>query len=153
MLEAGWEFGVNPAMIATVIAVEQNNNVNILDAADGILGCLGFDTSLGLGQVKLSTAKMLEDKGLIDRSNSRCDRIDRLQDNKTNVRYVAAYLDYLRDIWMKYDTDFDQHPDIWWTVYNTGKTKAHSNPKPNQLGKAAKIYYSYYDILFSQYGW
>ena len=148
MIEAGKEFGVDPAMIATVIAVERANNVNIFDLADVPAGMVGIDTSVGMGQVRISTAKMLEDANYIEKSRNRWDRISRLADKETNIRYVAAYLAYVRDIWILQDPNFEQHPDIWWTIYNTGKTQAHPNPAPGALGDQANIYYSYYKWLF-----
>lgn len=148
MLDAALEFGVDPAMVATVIAVEQAFNVNIFDLADVPAGLIGIDTSVGYGQVRISTAQLLEDTNYIERSSSRWDRVWRLSDKKTNIRYVAAYLAYVRDIWILQDPDFEDHPDIWWTVYNTGKLTAHPNPGSGVLGVEANIYYSYYERLF-----
>ena len=150
MIEAGLEFNVDSAMIATVIAVEQAYNVNIFDLADVPAGWLGLDTSVGLGQVRISTAQLLEEANYIESSQSRWDRISRLRDTKTNIRYVAAYLAYLRDIWILKDPDFEKHPDIWWTVYNTGAINAHPNPRPGDLGAEANVYYSYYVWLLGQ---
>ena len=150
MIEAGEEFGVDPAMIATVIAVERAYNVNILDLGDVPVGLLGGDTSVGFGQVLISTAQLVEDANYIEKSRSRWDRIWRLVDKKTNIRYVAAYLAYVRDIWVLQDPDFEKHPDIWWTIYNTGKIAAHPNPEPGILGAEANAYYSYYEWLFRQ---
>jgi hypothetical protein len=148
MIDAGLEFGVDPAMIATVIAVEQNCNVNIFDLADIPVGLIGIDMSVGYGQVRISTAKMLEETGYIESSGSHCDRVWRLADRKTNIRYVAAYLAYVRDIWILQDQDFEEHPDIWWTVYNTGRISAHPNPQPGLLAVEAGAFYSYYHWLF-----
>ena len=150
MIEAGLEFGVDPAMIATVIAVERNYNVNIFDLADIPAGLIGVDMSVGFGQVRISTAQLVENANYIEKSCSNWDRVWRLSDKKTNIRYVAAYLAYVRDIWMLQDPDFEKHPDIWWTIYNTGWIQAHPNPKPGLLGDEANMYYDYYKWLFGQ---
>ena len=147
---ASEEFGVNPAMIATVIAVEQAYNVNIFDLADIPMGLLGMDTSVGYGQVKISTAELLENQQYIEKSRSRWDRVWRLTDKKVNIRYVAAYLAYVRDIWVEQCPYFETRPDIWWTIYNTGNINAHPNPAPGLLGNEANAYYSYYSWLFGQ---
>ena len=150
MLDAGLEFGVDPAMIATVIAVEQAYNVNIFDLADIPAGLIGVDTSVGFGQVRISTAQLVENANYIEKSCNNWDRVWRLSDKKTNIRYVAAYLAYVRDIWILQDPDFEKSPGVWWTVYNTGTTQAHPNPGPGLLGEEAEIYYSYYKWLFGQ---
>mgnify|MGYP002233702191 CR=1 FL=1 len=63
--KAAEEFGVDPKLIAAVIYTEQANNMNFRDVlTDGIGGFYGIDTSIGIGQVKVSTAKLLEDKGV-----------------------------------------------------------------------------------------
>ncbi len=150
ILAAGLEFGVDPAMIATVIAVERTYNVDLLDLADVPAGLLGIDTSVGYGQVRISTAQLVENENYIEASSSRWNRIMRLRDKKTNIRYVAAYLAYVRDIWVLQDPDFEQHPDIWWTIYNTGKIQAHPNPGPGLLSDEANLFYAYYELLFKQ---
>ena len=138
-----------PAMIATVIAVEQTYNVNIFDLADLPAGVLGIDTSVGFGQVRISTAKLVEDANYIEASQNHWSRIVRLMDKRTNIRYVAAYLAYVRDIWILQDPDFEKHPGIWWTIYNTGKTSAHPNPGPGLLSQEADMFYTYYAWLLN----
>ena len=150
ILEAGQEFGVDPAMVATAIAVEQANNVNIFDLADVPAGLIGVDTSIGVGQVKISTAETVENANYIEKSQNHWDRVWRLTDRKTNIRYVAAYLAYVRDIWIQQFPGFERHPDIWWTVYNTGRLNAHPNPAPGLLGAEANTFYAYYSWRFGQ---
>ena len=150
MIEAGLEFGVDPAMIATVIAVEQTCNMNYFDLADIPVGLIGIDMSVGYGQVRISTAELLKEACYIESSGSHWDRVWRLADRKTNIRYVAAYLAYVRDIWIIECPNFEKQPGIWWTVYNTGKTEAHPNPGAGLLAEEASAYYSYYQRLFGK---
>ena len=60
---------IDSKLIAAVIYTEQANNMNFLDVlTDGIGGFYGIDTSIGIGQVKVSTAKLLEDKGYMPKA-------------------------------------------------------------------------------------
>ena len=69
--KAAEEFGVDPKLIAAVIYTEQANNMNFRDVlTDGIGGFYGIDTSIGIGQVKVSTAKLLEDKGYMPKTRA-----------------------------------------------------------------------------------
>lgn len=65
---AGKYYGVNPAIIAACIYTEQITNVNIVDSVTDVPAYLA-DTSIGIGQVKVSTAKMLEDSGYIQKTS------------------------------------------------------------------------------------
>ncbi len=149
VLSASKEFNVDPAMIAAVIAVEQIYNYDIFDMADTPLAIIGVDTSIGIGQVKVSTAILMEELGYIEKSSNYLNRIARLNDVETNIRYVSAYLAYMRDVWIIYVPDFEQRPDIWWTTYNKGATNAHANPGSNELGFAASLLYDYYSSKFA----
>lgn len=64
---AGAYYGVNPAIIAACIFTEQVTNVNVLDSLTDVPAYFA-DTSIGIGQVKVSTAKMLEDNGYIQKT-------------------------------------------------------------------------------------
>jgi len=58
-------YKVNKFIVAACIYTELVLNVNVLDTLDGFLGFYNLaDTSIGLGQVKVSTAKMLEKKDI-----------------------------------------------------------------------------------------
>ncbi len=64
---AGEYYGVNPAIIAACIYTEQITNVNSLDKWTDMPAYFA-DTSIGIGQVKVSTARMLEDEGYIQKT-------------------------------------------------------------------------------------
>ena len=69
IISEGKEYCVYPVVIAGCIFVEQLNNVNFLDTFDVAAGVIyNIDTSIGIGQVKISTAKLIEDKGYIETS-------------------------------------------------------------------------------------
>ena len=157
IIDAANEFGVNPGILGAIIYTEQFNNVNMLDYYfDDFGGKLGLDTSIGLAQVKISTAKMLEEEGYMpritvsdnERKTENAKRIEALNDPQTNIRYAAAYLKYIQDIWKDVYPEIDGRTAILATLYNTGaygEEGPRSNPKPNDFGRYAKG--KYYDVV------
>ncbi len=92
------KFDVPELVIAGAIYIEQYRNVDIKDhIVDTPLGCLGMDTSLGLGQVYMCVNRM-EKQGLIV-DIRRNVTIKQLNDDFINVMYVGAYLSTLNKQW------------------------------------------------------
>ena len=155
---AGAYYNVNPAIIASCIYTEQTMNVNWVDDLTDVLMFFA-DTSIGIGQVRVSTAKLLEDSGYIAKTeylsstsnywttivtwsvpgysdgtvvaDSREEAIaHRLTSESENVNYVAAYLAYWQDRWRNAYPDIDGHSDILGTLYNLGKNANAPNGNP-----------------------
>ena len=149
---AGLYYGVNPAIIAACIYTEQTTNVNIVDHLTDLPAYFA-DTSIGIGQVKVSTAKMLEDNGYIDETKyagtervwtgtwsyytdvwyapaygrvqgSRENAIaHRLTVESENINYVAAYLKYFQDRWKDVYPKIDGDTAVLATLYNQDETR------------------------------
>ena len=121
-----------------------------------------LDTSIGIGQVKVSTAIMLEDKGYVSKTKKTDGGLKiplvgfvhgtrtmavakRLENNKCNITYVAAYLKYWIDDWKPVYPKIGKKPAILGTLYNLGDNAkdANPNPKPNEFGKYVKKKYKY----------
>ena len=66
--DAAKKFGVNPGILAAVIYTELRLNVDSVDKYTD-LPLHFLDTSIGVSQIKISTAIMLEDKGYVSKSN------------------------------------------------------------------------------------
>lgn len=68
----------------------------------------------------------------------------KLEDNETNIRYVAAYLRYWIDEWSDV-LDISNMPDILATLFNVGvHAKApNSHPTANNFGKSVAFIYDY----------
>lgn len=156
---AGKFFGVNPGIIAACIYTEQTTNVNILDKLTDVPAYFA-DTSIGIGQVKVSTARMLEDSGYMPKTelaytydewhgnsfvrkevwyapaygyvegNRDWGITKRLEIESENINYVAAYLAYLQDRWRSEYPEIDGHTDILASLYNLGKNAKEPNPNP-----------------------
>lgn len=68
---------------------------------------------------------------------------DKLTDDKTNIRYVAAYLAYWQDRWKEVFPEIDKRTDVLATLYNQGEVRQpHSNPMSNPFGDYAKENYA-----------
>lgn len=149
---AGAYYGVNPAIIAACIFTEQVTNVNVLDSLTDIPAYFA-DTSIGIGQVKVSTARMLEDEGYIQKTTLH-DSYDewhgnnfvqrevwyapaygyvegtrdkaiayRLTVESENINYVAAYLRYFQDRWKDVYPEIDGRTAVLATLYNQGERR------------------------------
>lgn len=127
------QYGVDPAIVAGCIYQEQTTNVNLTDAFDPLAAELGQDVSLGLGQVKISTAEELETLGYVP-DVEKDDTINNLKADDTNIQYVTAYLKYHMDQWDGQFPNIENSPEILGTLYNIGSREPHANPKPNDFG-------------------
>ena len=139
IIKAGEKFNVNPAIIAGCIYAEQTINVDVKDKyIDPLVYSYGIDVSLGIGQVRISTAKKVESKGympriivddfgisngeesiIVNQENNM--RARALMNDKTNIMYVAAYLRYIQDIWKNKYPQISGKSDILGTLYNIGE--------------------------------
>lgn len=144
-------FGVDKYIIAGVIYKERVST-DYLDNFDAFAGIIGTNTSIGIGQVKVSTAQKLENRWYITRitkkeiqeaGSEQKARVARLVNNSWNINYVAAYLKNLQDIRKGKFPSINKRPDILATLYNIGKEEAHSNPQPNDYGRAVQASYSH----------
>jgi len=157
IIAAAEEFDVDPVTVASCIYAEQVLNYDWKDELfDYFLYFL--DTSIGVGQVKVSTACLLEDEGYIEKTESlkspsffvsRWYMVSvRLTDNTYNIRCVAAYLRYWQDKWGDV-YDISNKPDILGTLYNLGDraNAPNTNPSANPFGTYVKNKYNYVEQL------
>jgi len=163
ILDAAIMYGVDSKIVAGVIYAEQSLNVNILDNADYIVAFYGIlDTSLGVGQVKMSTAKLLEDEGYVSKASASeggwnipiigfihgtetMAREKRLENDQQNIIYVAADLKYWQNMWEDEYPQISEDPAILGTLYNLG-TRANApnpNPQSNPFGEYVEENYDY----------
>lgn len=125
-------YNIDPKVVAGCIYVEQIENVDWKDSFDSVIAVMtGLDTSIGIGQVKVSTAKLLEDEGYVERTEGRkwyeClisgmsrrnKIIKKLGDDKENIHYVAAYLGRQIDVWQEEYPEISEDISILRTTYN-----------------------------------
>ncbi len=155
IIAAGDEFGVDPAIIAGCIYAEQVMNVDWIDTLTDV-PCFWADTSIGIGQVKVSTAILLEDAGYLPKTEGHWYSPRSLQvalkltNEEYNIRCVAAYLKYWTDQWE--DTlNIARKADILGTLYNLGDNAREPNtsPKSNDFGrKVGSVYGKMHGLLY-----
>lgn len=132
-------YNIDPSILASCIYTEQVNNVNIVDCFDDVAAkYCNLDTSIGISQVKVSTAKLLLDNNYISNgfnddslplvndypnSDDRNQIIDSLTDDSKNIQYAAAYLNYLATTWEPYYPEIRSDSQILGTLYNLGHEK------------------------------
>lgn len=164
-------FRIKPRLAASVIFVEQFKNVNWVDRKlDVVFATYGYNSSIGIGQVKVKTAEWIElalhdssneyflgeeFKEAIPRSDSRDGLVRRLNDHNWNADYVAANLRLILERWGRAGVDIASRVDILATLYSTGvvagdqeKKSPHPNPQSNEFGKLAKRFYDSDLLLF-----
>ena len=143
-------YNVDPNVLAGCIYVEQFYNYDWFDKLTDV-SLFFMDTSIGISQVKISTARLLSASGHIppldDLSNLQLAQM--LQDDATfNIQCAAAYLSYLDTYWdPAYDVSAD--PAIWGTLYNMGALTPHNTPKPNWFGEKVCGYGWYMELLLA----
>lgn len=154
------EFGIDPVMIGAVIYQEQSTNVNFVDAlTDYIGGILHLNTSIGIGQIRVNTARDLEriysdldpNRGDSLLANETFVRVERLKDPFTNIRYVAAKLHFSQTRWKQKGFDIINQFEILGTLYNieyvSNPIEPHANPQPNDFGRGVKKNYEKVKVL------
>ena len=153
-------YGVDPNVVAGVIFVEQYYNYDWIDVCTDWIAFYGIiDMSVGLGQVRLSTAEYLEKNGYVPKTSAEdggweipligyvhgtetMAREERLEDDSWNIRYDSAYINALEDLWEDEFPEISSSPDILGSLYNLGHGKTpHSNPKPNWFGEKVDYFY------------
>ena len=164
IIDAAAFFNVDPVILASTIYAELRLNVNWVDAlTDKICGFYGIDTSIGIAQIKVSTAKELEKKGYMPTvtetdggwnvpffgyiyGTETMARSKRLGESCTNIRYAAAYLSYIQDIWNEEYPSIYSDTGVQATLFNRGaygENGPHSNPNNNSFGQFAEDNYDY----------
>jgi hypothetical protein len=163
--KAGELFNVSPRIVASVIFVEHALNVTWVDRdVDPLLAQYDINVSLGLGQVKINTAKWIEEllhdstsryflgekySLLLPLSTSREDLVKRLLIPSCNAKYIAAVIAMIQHRWKEAEVDIRNEVDILATLYSAGvvnddgfeKRPPHENPKSNRFGKIAEEFY------------
>jgi len=172
ILKFSKEYNVDPNVVAGCIFVEQYYNYDWKDKYGDWLGVIGvIDMSIGIGQVRVSTAIFLEEQGYVPKVEDKghvankgwpivsmimpkrgiglSERGVRLADDSWNIRYAAAYIRALQDIWVDEFPEISKRPDILGSLYNLGhEKKPHGSPKPNWFGEyVGDVYYVMEDAL------
>ena len=164
ILDAAKHFSIDPYLLGAIIIDEISRAAIIEDIADVVLlYFLGVNTSVGLAQVKLETARGLIKAGYYN-PNPNDEKFSKEKVGKTSRRYLytfvvepkhniffaAASIREIVDRWMPF-IDISNKPEIVGSVYSQYH-KPHSNPEPNDRGLqiAGEFYTLAKKILDSQ---
>ena len=152
--EAANSFGLSPVDVAMVIYAEQCFYTELKDETTDPIITPSSDISLGLGRMRISIAKTIEDSGYMPvthfadwRGNKYVENREygialKLLDLQTNVKYVAAYLSLIIDSWKNKYPSIQSNHLVLATLYNNGVNKivgdeCEDNPKNKLFGKFA----------------
>jgi hypothetical protein len=106
-------FDIPETAYMSVIYAERLHNINEFDRADFTRAYLGFDASVGFGQIKISTAEWLEthyeELFPFSISANRTALIDRLYSPDTNIAYSVLYC---RVIYNHFYEKYGVFPDV-----------------------------------------
>lgn len=150
IIKAAEQYNIDKNVLAACIYVEQYYNYDLIDVITDV-PLFFLDTSVGVAQVKISTAKLVAENGYVPAyGNGMLQNLQiatRLQnDDAYNIQCAAAYLSYLADCWdAVYDVSSD--PAVWGTLYNKGVGIPHGSLGPNFFGERVSGYYWYMELL------
>jgi hypothetical protein len=151
-------FGINPAILKSIVYVERTLNFDWKDDAfDTHLAQSGYNSSIGFCQVKMKTAYWIELQlsdstsdfypgkqfhGLLPISKSPGEIIKKLQNDSLNIMYAAAYIKIMQRYWKKAGYPIADRADILGTLFSIGLfdnkgevRRPNANPKPNAFGE------------------
>ena len=147
IFDAAKKFDIDPYLIGSILIDEIARFIpyeNIYEKLKGDV--VGFNASVGVGQVKIDTAYGLIKAGYYNpnpndsklsfkRLNQGTRRYlyNYLTDPKHNIFFVAAKIRQLIDEWQKF-IDLKKKPEIIATLYSRSYKAPHSDPKPNDRG-------------------
>jgi hypothetical protein len=145
IIETGKKYGVDPRAIAGAVYAENSINVTRVDdfedflvkwkiAKNGKIPIINKPFSFGWGQLYIEAAR--EAEPIVAMKDGRPIRSDEeiaqaLQIPEEAMKYIAAVMSRIQDIYQKNGIDISQKPEILATVYNLGK--------PEKLVEITKI--------------
>lgn len=147
ILDAARQFTIDPYLLGAILIDESARLLPfepIIDAVGGSFA--GKDVSVGIAQVKLSTANNLIKKGFYNPNpDDKALPFKRLNDGariylyryviqpRHNIFFSAAFIRSLVDEWNK-SKDLNERPEIIATLYHRDHVVPHSKPEPDERG-------------------
>lgn len=172
IIKAAGQLSISPRIIASIIYAEQKLNVkageNILDY---VFAKSGYNSSMGVAQIKINTALWIEEQlnnpesqfylgskiqAIINQSRSRGEIIDKLDNPEINIFYAACYMAMIIKLWQPVLDMMDSgnnRAGIIATIYSIGIRDAenrirqpHLDAKMNDLGRTAQKFYQSFSL-------
>lgn len=155
IFRAAKQFEIDPHLLAAIIIDEIARAAPIEPIVD-LLGVsfLGINTSAGIAQVKIETARDLIAGGYYNPDPlklnsqyigkvSRQDLYQYIKASEHSIFFAAARISQLVDEWGSF-VDLRQNPAIIATLYSRSYKKPHGNPEPNDRG--IQISHEFYSL-------
>ena len=147
IFEAAEKFTVDPYLLGAIIIDEIARFAPIDTITDPLGGYfIGVNTSVGIAQVKIDTARGLIKNGYYNpnpRDNqlssvniqkvSRSHLYEYVKEPRHSIFFAAAKMRSVIDAWQK-SIDISSSPEIIATLYSLKGKPPHSHPKPNDRG-------------------
>jgi hypothetical protein len=139
-----------PGVYLSIIYSERVHNINDFDKADFTRAYLGFDASVGFGQLKISTVEWIENEYPellpFEKSKDRTCLIDRLSHIDTNILYSVLYCHIINH---HYENTFGYPADVAALASYYGRgidygKGVHDEFYLNHLGLTAYDYFKKY---------
>lgn len=168
--QAADAFNISPRIIASIIYSEHKLNVKLGESVlDFVFAKSGYNSSLGIAQVKINTASWIEKQVhnpgsqfymgkniefLIPISKNSNDLINRLNDPKKNILYAACYIAMIEKIWEPVFSSSSLKNikcGIIATIYSLGIQNSegeirqpHADAKMNHFGETAQDFFDFF---------
>ena len=169
---AALETGVSARLLASIIYAEHKLNYNLEDKIlDGVLAQIGYNSSVGVAQIKVNTASWIKENIhnvnspfylgnkimiLVPDTKSREKTIEELSDPKLNILYAACYIAMIEKLWNVQFTDFSLgkiKEGIIATLYCLGIVRSdgsirypHMDAKMNNFGTTAQEFFGSFQL-------
>lgn len=155
---------IEPRLLVSVLYAERRSNINRLDDYEGLFAHLGSNTSMGIAQIRIDTARWILETvadsshayGLpvrfwrrLPEASGRYDLIRLLEADSTNLLLAALHIRQILSRWDAAGFGLADRPDIVTTLYSYGlyqrssglELTPHAEPKSNELGRRAEKFY------------
>jgi len=155
---------IDPRLLASIIYAEKRVNVTLVDSFEDVYAYLGHNSSIGLAQIRVNTAKWIIDSAKDTSSDYFIERqyhrwlpnyksdgevIRLLKQDSTNCLLAAFHIRQIMRRWERAGFDISSRPEIITTLYTYGLVNRdtgeeiipHGKPKSNFLGDVAASFY------------
>lgn len=155
---------IDPRLLVSIIYAEKRVNVTLVDSFEDVYAYLGHNSSIGLAQIRVNTAKWIIDTAKDTSSDYFIERqyhrwlpnyksdgevIRLLKQDSTNCILAAFHIRQIMRRWERAGFDISSRPEIITTIYTYGLVNRdtgeeiipHRKPKSNFLGEVAKKFY------------
>ncbi|MDY0083685.1 MAG: hypothetical protein RBR74_10940 [Ignavibacteriaceae bacterium] len=167
IINASEQLNISSRIIASIIYAEHKLNVKLGESIlDYIFAKSGYNSSMGIAQIKINTAIWIEEQthnpgsrfylgseiqNKIFISRNRGEIIDRLEDSEKNIFYASCYIAMIMKLWqpiLEIIESGSNKAGIIATIYSLGiidengkVREPHINARMNNFGKVSQEFY------------